>query len=171
MVDVVPAFYRQEGGYLIPNSISQSWISTDPQKHVDIFSEANKTHNGDLIPLIKMIKRWNRMINNYFNSFHLEVMTLQILNNVKISDYPSGMRYFFDKGKNYVKSQNLDPAGYGGDVGSYLNTPDKINNAVNRFDTAYNRAIKAEEYASKADIINAVDMWIKIFGDYFPAYG
>ena len=30
VVDVVPAFNRQGGGFLIPNSLSQSWLSTDP---------------------------------------------------------------------------------------------------------------------------------------------
>lgn len=171
MVDVVPGFNRQGGGYLIPNSVSQTWLSTDPKAHVTIFSNANSAHNGDLIPLIKMIKRWNRTINNFFNSFHLEVMALQILNNVTITDYSSGMRFFFDKGKDYVKKQNPDPAGYGGDVGSYLNNLDKINNAASRFETAYNRAAKAEEYARNYNIIQAIEMWKLIFGNYFPSYG
>ncbi|MGV8080978.1 MAG: CBASS oligonucleotide cyclase [Syntrophales bacterium] len=171
MVDVVPGFNRKGGGYLIPNSISQTWLSTDPKAHVKIFSDANDVHNGDLIPLIKMIKRWNRTIGSYFNSFHLEVMALQILNNVKISDYPSGMRYFFGKGKDYVKKQNPDPAGYGGDAGAYLNTQDKINTANSRFETAYNRALKAEEYDRNGNIIKAIETWKLIFGDYFPSYG
>lgn len=171
MVDVVPAFNREGGGYLIPNSISQNWISTDPKKHVDIWSEKNKEHNDDLVPLIKMIKGWNRTINNYFRSFHLEVMVLQILDRVKISDYPSGVRYSFDKGKDYVKQKNPDPAGYGGDVGSYLSTQENIDNAVSRFETAYDRAIKAEDYDRRGRVEEAIDMWRKIFGDYFPAYG
>ncbi len=94
IVDVVPAFNREGGGYLIPNSISQSWISTDPQKHIKIWTAENTTHNGDLVPLIKMIKAWNRTINNFFQSFHLEVMALQLLYNVRISNYSAGVRYF-----------------------------------------------------------------------------
>lgn len=171
MVDVVPAFSRNGGGYLIPNSINQNWISTDPKKHVEIMSAANKEHNNDLVPLIKMIKGWNRTINDYFRSFHLEVMALQILGRVTISDYPSGVRYFFDKGRSYVKQKNSDPAGYGGDVGGYLNTQEKINNAVSRFETAYTRSIKAEDYANRGYIEDAITMWRKIFGDYFPVYG
>jgi len=42
---------------------------------------------------------------------------------------------------------------------------------VSRFETAYTRAIKAEDYANRDDIKEAVSMWRKIFGDYFPAYG
>jgi len=171
MVDVVPGFNRKGGGYLIPNSITQSWISTDPKKHVEIFSEANSVHKGNLIPLIKMIKGWNRNSGKYFRSFHLEVMALQILHGVTISDFPSGVRFFFDKARFYVTKQNPDPAGYGGDVGNYINTQEKIQEASSKFQLAYERAIKAEEYASRGYIKDAIEMWIKIFGDYFPAYG
>ncbi len=171
IVDVVPGFYRRGGGYLIPNSITQSWISTDPKKHVEIFSQANSVHNGNLIPLIKMIKAWNRNSGKYFHSFHLEVMILQILNGVTISDFPSGVRFFFDKARFYVTKQNPDPAGYGGDVGSYINTQEKIQEAASKFQLAYERALKAEDYVSRGYIKDAINMWIKIFGDYFPVYG
>jgi hypothetical protein len=171
IVDVVPAFYRKGGGYLIPNSITQSWLSTDPKNHVEVMAAANKWHNGNLVPLIKMIKAWNKMINSFFRSFHIEVMALKILDNVTISDFPSGLRYFFDKGKNYVTQKNPDPAGYGDDVGSYLNTQDKINNAVSRFQTAYTRAIKAEDFAGRGYVDDAINYWRMILGNYFPAYG
>lgn len=171
IVDVVPGFNRQGGGYLIPNSIAQSWISTDPKKHIEIISNANSVHNGDLIPLIKMIKAWNKSINRYFYSFHLEVMALQILTGVTISDFPSGMRFFFDKGRDLVTKKNLDPAGYGGDVGSYINTQEKIQEAAGRFQAAYEKAIRAEDYDRHNYTQDAVNMWRKVFGDYFPVYG
>lgn len=171
MVDVVPAFNRQNGGYLIPNSIIQSWISTDPKKHVEIVSQANKDHNSDFIPLVKMIKGWNKNTNNYFRSFHLEVLALEILDSVRIDSYSSGMRYFFDKGRVLIAKQNADPAGYGGDIGSYIDGREKVEEAVTKFQLAFNRAIKAESYESQGYISSAVDEWRKIFGDYFPAYG
>lgn len=170
-VDVVPAFTRQGGGYLIPNSITQSWLSTDPEQHVQIWSAANQTHAEDFVPLIKMLKAWNRSTSSFLRSFHLETMGLQILNNVTISDFPSGARYVFDKGREYVTKKNPDPAGYGDDVGAYLNTEDKVKNAVSRFETAYTRAIKAEDLARRGHVSDAVNMWRMVFGDYFPAYG
>ena len=170
-VDVVPAFNRQGGGYLIPNSITQSWLSTDPKQHVQIWSAANQIHAGNFVPLIKMLKAWNRSTNSFLRSFHLETMGLQILNNVTISDFPSGARYFFDKGREYVTKKNPDPAVYGDDVGAYLNTEDKIKDAASRFETAYTRAIKAEDLAQRGQVSEAVKMWRMVFGDYFPAYG
>lgn len=171
VVDVVPGFTRKGGGYLIPNSINQNWISTDPKKHVEIITAANKTHSGDFVPLVKMVKAWNKENDKYFGSFHLEVLALQILQDIKISDFPSGMRYFFDKGRELISQQNLDPAGYGGDVGSYINTQEKIQEAVAKFQLAYERAVKAEDYDVRGHVKDAVDIWLKIFGDYFPAYG
>lgn len=170
-VDAVPGFDRKGGGYLIPNSIQQSWLSTDPKAHVEIMAAANKAHSGDLVPLVKMIKCWNREHSKFFRSFHLEVLGLEILNNVAISNFPSGARFFFDKARTLVTQQNVDPAGYGGDVGSYINTQDKIDEAVSKFQLAYDRAIKAESFASQGNVRQAIDMWRKVFGDYFPAYG
>jgi hypothetical protein len=70
-----------------------------------------------------------------------------------------------------VSQKNLDPSGYGGDVGGYINTQDKIQNAVSKFQLAYERALKAEDFERRGYIKDAIDMWIKIFGDYFPSYG
>lgn len=172
IVDVVPAFHRKGGGYLIPSTYGGGlWISTDPKKHVKISSSANATHNGDLVPLIKMIKCWNRTIHRHFRSFHLEVLAWSIFDGVTISDYPSGMRYFFDKGGNLISKKNPDPTGYNDDVGYYIDTRDKIDTAVSRFTTAYNRACRAEDYDKDGKIEDAINEWRKIFGDSFPAYG
>jgi hypothetical protein len=170
VVDVVPGFYRQGGGFLIPNSITGSWLSTDPKKHVELMTAANKAHNGDLVPLIKMIKGWNKLHSEFFSSFHLEVLALQIFDNIKITDFPSGARYYFDKAREFVKKQNLDPAGYGDDVGKYI-SGDKVAEAVQRFQTSYDRAVRAEDFASRGRDDLAIEMWQKIFDAYFPAYG
>lgn len=171
VVDVVPGFNRKGGGYLIPNSVRSEWLSTDPKAHVQIMTQANKAHGGDLVPLVKMIKAWNRSIDRYFNSFHLEVLALQILDNVRISDFASGVRYYFDHGRTAITNQNLDPAGYGGDVGSYIDTSLKVQEAAAKFQRAYERALNAEDYARRGYVSEAMGLWSKIFGDYFPAYG
>jgi hypothetical protein len=75
--------------------VNNFWLSTDPKKHVEIFSQSNKVHSGDLVPLIKMIKSWNKGNGSFFRSFHLEVLALEALRNVTITDLPSGLRFFF----------------------------------------------------------------------------
>ncbi len=170
-VDVVPGFNRQGGGYLIPNTQGRTWISTNPKEHERLSSEHNKAHSYDLVPLEKMLKCWNRQIGGHFRSFHLEVLAWHIFSGVTISSFSSGARYFFDKGRTLVTQKNPDPAGYGGDIGYYINTAEAIESAASRFTTAYNRAIKAEEYERNGKIASAIEEWQKIFGDYFPSYG
>lgn len=172
MVDVVPAFHRNGGGYVIPSTYNGGfWLATDPKQHVQISSKANSAHKGDLVPLVKMIKCWNRNINKHFRSFHLEVLTWQILDGVTISNFSSGMRYFFDKGRNLISKKNPDPTGYNDDVGFYIDNRMKVGEAVSRFTTAYNRAVKAESYEKNGNIESAINEWRKIFGNNFPAYG
>jgi len=171
VVDVVPSFRREGGGYLIPNSITQAWIATDPKKHVEISSTSNATHNGDYVPLVKMIKAWNKKHGSFFRSFHLEVLALEIFKNVTITNYYSGLRFYFSKGVTLISQQNLDPSGYGGDVGSYLNNQEVIQEAVNRFQKAYEQSATAEALGNEGHIETAVIRWRSLLGDRFPAYG
>lgn len=170
IVDVVPAFYRNGGGFLIPNSIKKEWISTNPKTHVEIISNENDKHDGNLIPLVKMIKGWNKNINHAFVSFYLELLAIKIFTKVTISDYPSGMRYFFEKGGEAIKYNVKDPVEYGGQING-LDIVSTAKEAVSRFETAYNRAKKAEEYERNGDTESAIGEWKKIFSNYFPSYG
>jgi predicted nucleotidyltransferase len=169
-VDVVPCYSRKGGGFLIPNSISGSWLSTNPPAHETKTSDANKAHNGDIVPLIKMMRGWNRGISDAFSGFYLELMTINILNGIRMDSFPSAVRFVFDKGRERIKFKQLDPAGYGDQINP-LNNVTTIEDAVSRFTTAYNRAVKAEEFEQKGKIVDAYGEWRKIFGDYFPAYG
>jgi hypothetical protein len=174
-VDVVPAFNRKGGGYIIPSvgsagPPSGTWISTDPTKHESVWTEQNKWHNGDLVPLIKMIKCWNRQHSRFLRSFHLETVTVEALRNVTISDWQSAIRFFFDKAKAMATHPIFDPAGYGGDLSSYLSDGDKAE-VVSRLETATTQAKNAENYIREGKIANAYGRYQIIFGDYFPAYG
>jgi len=170
-VDVVPAFNRQGGGYLIPDTTKGRWISTDPKKHVAIWSESNAVHNGDLVPLIKMLKAWNKSHSQLLRSFHLETIVLRVLNNIRITDFPSGARYVFDKARAQIRLPQPDLAGYTGDVGDYLDTDQKMKEVEDRLGKAFAQAVYAEQLAARNDVRSAFDQWRTVFGDYFPAFG
>lgn len=171
LVDVVPAFKRQGGGFLIPSSVSRSWISTDPKIHVDLMSRSNEEHGGGMVPLVKMLKAWNRTAGSFFRSFHLEVLLLEVMKSVTISDSPSGARYFFDKARQLVAQKNPDPAGYSDDVGAYIDSAARIAEAQSKFTTAYDRAVRAEAASLAGRPWDAIAIWKQIFGDFFPEYG
>jgi hypothetical protein len=170
LVDVVPCYNRQGGGFLIPNSNTNSWLSTNPPAHETKTKDANKAHGGNIVPLIKMMRGWNREIGDAFSGFYLELMTIDILTNVQMADFPSAARYVFDKGREKIKFKQKDPAGYGDFINPWNNVT-TVDDAVSRLTTAYNRALKAEQFASGGNIEAAYGEWRKIFGGYFPAYG
>ena len=168
-VDVVPGFYRSGGGFLIPSTTEKRWIPTNPKMHEPFITDANSAHVGDLVPLIKMVKAWNRQGNQSVRSFYLELLVEKVLRGVTISDFPSACRYVFDKGRETIKYKITDPAGLGSQVNGVASGT--VVEAVNRFQTAYARASKAEEFARNAKVAEAVGEWRKVFGDYFPSYG
>jgi hypothetical protein len=169
-VDVVPAFFRNGGGYLMPDANAGVWLKTNPKQHVALWSKANEYHAGDLIPLIKMLKAWNRKHNELFRSFHLETLALTIFTNVTISDFPSGLRFFFHKAQSALTTQVPDPAGYGGDVGAYLDNILGVE-ANKRLERAEEWALEAEAAIADDRIDLAFDKYRMLFGDYFPAHG
>jgi hypothetical protein len=168
-VDVVPGFYREGGGFLIPDSNLGRWIATDPKKHVELWSESNKKHNGNLIPLIKMLKAWNKDW-QAFRSFHLEVLTRHALSGITISDFPSGVRFVFDKARPLIRMNLPDPAGYSSDVAAHISLESEANKIVTLLDMAYSLARDAERLAAAGQPEAAFAKWRTIFGDYFPAY-
>ena len=171
IVDVVPCFSRTDNSYLIANSITQSWIPTNPRTHVEIVKSLNQRQNGMFVPTVKMIKAWNKSHGKFFNSFHLEVLAILIFNNITISDFPSGVRYFFDQARYHVKQKNPDPAGFDYDVGSYLNTHQKLDEATRKLQRAFEASIGAEDYERRGMTKEAITTWQHVFGDYFPSYG
>lgn len=169
-VDVVPGFNRIGGGYLIPDSSGKRWIETDPKKHVELWADLNKKKSGTFVPLVKMLKQWNRMHSTLFRSFHLETLAYDVLQNVTISNFPFGCRYVFDKARDKLLWLS-DPSGYSGNVGSYLDTPQKRDDAKTKLTAAYDKAVDAENLERSGKTAQAFDKWRIIFGDYFPTYG
>ena len=167
-VDVVPAFTKLGGGYYIPNTITKQWVATDPRRHIALWSEENKAHNGKLVPLIKMMKAWNKDNSSLFNSFHLECLILQTMKYVPITEFYIAVRHIFEKSQ-YSFQSVYDPIMFSS-VSTYLNTQEKRNAASSKLNTAYTWAKKAEDFAGEGKIKDAYYYWRLLFGNYFPVY-
>jgi hypothetical protein len=173
-IDVVPAFYRRLlsipiGGYIIPNTITRSWIPTNPQKHIELWSRRNEANNGNLVPLIKMIKAWNQVHGKLLTSFHLECLILKIMKYETIRNFPSAIRIVFENAKEsfqHVHDPIMDIS-----VSSYLDTQEKVNTIADQLQLAYGRAKNAEVWVKKGNMEDAFYYWGKLFGQYFPVYG
>jgi hypothetical protein len=170
MVDVVPAFNRQNGGYLIPDPRNKSWIQTDPKTHIQQWIESNKYHEGRLVPFIKMIKAWNRAHSWRFESFHLEAVVRQTFAYTKIVNYADASLHFFKNAYNNITV--ADPAGYGGSLSGYLTGNPAVLTAVyTSLSSAAQKADEAIAFNSAGSNEKAIGKWGVIFGDFFPSYG
>ena len=73
-LDSVPAFKFTDGTYRIPDTYQRRWVSTDPIKFAGAITAVNKVMDGTFVPIIKMVKGWNREVGSPIRSFHLECM-------------------------------------------------------------------------------------------------
>jgi hypothetical protein len=129
--------------------------------------------DGAFVPLLKMIKGWNREFSKPLRSFHLEcIMVNHYKNYTESYTYNSMVNVFFSKLPGYLSSEAYDPITEDR-VDLYLDNS-SLNNSKEEF---VNRAIKAAKLAEEAFKDSdkypsvAIDEWKKLFGEFFPAYG
>ncbi len=166
-VDVVPAFIHDRGGYLIPDQNNRKWMRTDPTVHTDYISRANENNNSNLVPLIKMIKQWNRHQGNKFRSFYLELLAAEAFSIMNINNWKDSFAYFIGHAiRNYTNGVN-DPAGLEGYInkynkGDYNSCWTLLNNTAKVIEQAYN-------YEALGQTSLASEQWQRIFSNhYFP---
>jgi hypothetical protein len=172
-LDVVPAFRFREGYYTIPDTYRGKWLRTDPVGFAEEVTRINKNMDGAFVPLLKMIKGWNREFSKPLRSFHLEcIMVNHYKNYTESYTYNSMVNVFFSKLPGYLSSEAYDPITEDR-VDLYLDNS-SLNNSKEEF---VNRAIKAAKLAEEAFKDSdkypsvAIDEWKKLFGEFFPAYG
>jgi len=172
-LDVVPAFRFNDGTYTIPDTYRKKWLSTDPVSFSSEVTRINKNMDGTFIPLIKMVKGWNRTFNKKLRGFHIECMMIHHYKNYKESySYQSTLRVFFSKLPSYLGRAMYDPI-----------TGDRADLYLDNESLGYNRehfikrATKASESAEEAFQDSdkypsiAIGEWKALFGEFFPTYG
>lgn len=166
--DVVPAFYRPGGGFLIPNMKCNSWTVTDPNAHEKASSDANLACGRKLKPLIKMLKCWNRSHGGRLQSFHIEVLALETLMPPLQESYQTISLQFFERAADRILYPCFDPAGLGPPIDDYLNRNARL--PANRLLMATARsAQRAIELEWQGHNPAARGVWRRIFGWPFPS--
>ncbi len=172
-LDVVPAFRWEGGFYKIPDSVRQEWVSTDPFKFATKITEVNKAMEGTFVPLIKMVKGWNREVGGPIRSFHLEcMMYYHYRNYAQAYTYPSTLKVFFNALPSYLAERCYDPI-MNDRVDSYLDnyavrTAREI--AIGKARVAAEKSKEAYEDQEKYPSV-AIKEWKALMGEFFPAYG
>lgn len=165
--DVVPAFKRTAAGkgYEIPDTLTASWIATNPKTHHALLTAKNEECAGQFVPLVKMVKGLNREMGEPIRSFLLEVMAHGLVV-APFGRYQDEVRWFLASAAEAVDRSWPDPAGLGPDV----NTLDSVERQ-----TAANALAGALEIAEQAIRLEddqqeraAVEEWRRLFGWRMP---
>jgi hypothetical protein len=169
-LDVVPAFAIEGGSCHIPDSVRRIWVSTNPVEFASQTSAANARMEGSLVPLIKMVKGWNRDKGWPIRSFHLECMMLGRYNTyTKGYTYPSMLKFFFHDLPGLLAVPAYDPV-KGDRVDTYLDDRDTRSATIAKARKA--AADSAEAYADQDRYPSvAIKEWRALLGEFFPAYG
>lgn len=165
-IDSVPAF-EKAGRYEIPDRDLGKWIQTDPDVHKEQSTAKNAVLDGKWVPLVKMIKRWNRSAGKPIKpAFLIEVMAQKLIDD-PFTTYSGEVRRFFAAALDGIMQDWQDPAGYGPPVSDQM-TPDKRKAAaetLRKAETKTALAIRLEKQGKQGE---ALSLWREIMGKYFP---
>lgn len=169
-IDVVPAF-ASDDHYVIPDRQLDEWVSTDPEIHEQLATDANAAYDGHWKPLVRMIKKWNDQHERPVKpSFLLEVMALGILNRSFGGHYALELQTFFATAAERISETWDDPADLGPPVSDRIaSEPLQLQAAAKQLATAAENVSLARRLAQSGKNGEAMRVWRDdIFGPLFP---
>ncbi|MDT3683696.1 MAG: CBASS oligonucleotide cyclase [Pseudorhodoplanes sp.] len=165
-IDAVPAFELSDC-YEIPDRDLGKWIKTDPEVHAEKSTAKNRALGGKWVPLVKMLKRWNRSADKPIKpSFLIEVMALDLVD-APFTTYAREVQRFFAAAPAVLSGPWPDPAGLGPHVSDQM-TPDLVQKAIAVMRTAEKNASLAMRLETQGKTGEALALWGEIMGRYFP---
>lgn len=166
-IDAVPAFECGGGDYEIPDKDTGNWIKTNPETHSEQATAKNKDLDQKWVPLVKMVKGWNRANGKPIKpSFLIEVMAEDLVQ-APFSTYPDEVRNFFAAMEANLARKWADPAALGPPVSDQM-TPNLITEAKKALQEAQRKATLARRAEQTGRQGEALRIWREVLGDYFP---
>ncbi len=92
--EVVPTYSFSDNAdqFAVPNGNGTEWLLCFPNIPQKWLSESNHKNNAKFVPMIKILKQWNREKNIGLKSFHLELITGLVFDHVAdINNYPQAI--------------------------------------------------------------------------------
>lgn len=172
-VDIVPACQSTNNAgevthYNIPDMRHNRWLQSRPKSHSRAIEGRSTVCGPSFRQIIKMLKHWNSIHSNYLESFHIEVMALNILTS-SLNDIPWDVYSFFKSAVDLAKTPLFYDGSY---ADAYLSDADRAE-VVKRLVAAREMALQAwhATYEEPRDHEGAIRRWRIVFGDKFPQYG
>tara|TARA_R110002126_G_scaffold9940_3_gene44676 strand:- start:2692 stop:3576 length:885 start_codon:yes stop_codon:yes gene_type:complete len=165
-IDAVPAF-PVDNHFDIPDGIIGEWISSNPEVHKEQATAKNNELSGSWVPLVKMIKGWNREAGKPVKPmFLMEVMARELVD-PPFNNYPDEFIRFLSAAQLAIDDDWPDPAGLGPNVSDQMDAVNKAS-AKQKFRDAERLAVQAQHAEKQGRNSVALGLWREIFGNYFP---
>jgi predicted nucleotidyltransferase len=165
-IDAVPAF-ELDDFYEIPDGVLGKWIKSDPEAHKTQSTSKNKELNERWVPLVKMLKRWNRSAGKPIKpSFLIEVMAQHLVDG-PFTTYQGEVRRFFAAALDGIMQDWGDPAGLGPPVSDQM-TPELRQSAAEILRKAEMQAALATRLERQGKQGESLALWRELMGKYFP---
>jgi len=171
-LDVIPAFVFNDGSYRIPDVARGGWISTNPISFASLITNVNANMDRTFVPIIKMVKGWNRANGWPIRSIHLETMLYEHYKSYSQSyTYDSTLKVFFQALPGYLSLACYEPI-TGDRLDSYLDTTvtRSRSSAIVKAQRAAAKATEAYSYQG-TNVRKSIELWKSLMGDFFPNYG
>jgi len=165
--ELVAAFEHSKTGYEAPDPDRGRWIRTDPGVHARLTSEKNAACSEMWVPVVKMVKGWNRETGQpVHQSFLIEVMALDLVR-PPFGRYQDEITAFLGNVVDRVAGPWPDPAGVGPDVDELLTVSEReeIRRAAAEAHAVAEEAVYLEDEGQER---KAVERWRAIFGSRMP---
>ncbi len=166
---VVAGFYRQDRGYVVTDGKNQQWLKTNPGIHSFALNADNHRHRGLLLPVIRILKYWNRCNGALFDDYYLELLVKEILQQNKFSSYAQAIKIIFKKAIALVVFTIDDPVDSGRQMEG-LKDIEKMIDAMFCFRDCHDYIVQAEQYEKMGDLSSAYKIFGRIFAGQFPGY-
>lgn len=170
-IDVVVARETGDGTILEISELdpANDWIASDPEAHAEALHRANANWGDRVVPVIKMIKHWNRQEPNKERrvpSFLVEAIALHAFPGSRSMEVPEMVHRYFDFAADKVLTPTSNPAVPNGYVDGLMegSRRDELSRRLRRAATTAQEALDIESN----DDAGAHEIWYGLFGDPFP---
>lgn len=175
--EIVPCvgYKGNDDKYLVPAPGSREWVDCYPHVPSRWLTSSNHYNNQKFVPLIKILKQWNRTNKVGLKSFHLELLTGMVFNNVsEITSYPQGVHEWMYFVSQWIHGNGypfvLEPGKRYIYVDQYLYdnkfrlrvVRKKLELGLRKAELAYDAWLEGKEARAKR-------LWHQMFGNMFPA--
>lgn len=146
VVEVVPGYIEDAGGYLIadPASIG-GWMKTYPEKHNEYVTGVSLKHNGGAKKLARQLKIWKYKRNVPVSSCYLEMRAAKYMDAQSAYSGVLDLYYCLNELKRVGLAAMNDPTGLGSRF-TPCSSDTMKSDAISKLNTAVDRALKAKDY-------------------------